>query len=101
MSKASAEVSDEYFKSRPRGAQISAWASDQSEEIEDKEILEQKIKKLEKEYEGKEIPRPDFWGGFAIEVNYWEFWQGRRNRTHDRFCYKPEENSWKIERMSP
>ena len=53
------------------------------------------------EYEGKEIPRPDFWGGFAIEVNYWEFWQGRRNRTHDRFCYKPEDNSWKIERMSP
>ena len=60
-----------------------------------------KIDELEKEYEGKEIPRPDFWGGFAIEVNYWEFWQGRRNRTHDRFCYKPEDNSWKIERMSP
>ena len=69
VSKASAEVSDEYFKSRPRGAQISAWASDQSEEIEDKEILEQKIKELEKEYEGKEIPRPEFWGGYLVDIH--------------------------------
>ena len=65
-------------------------ASAQSNIISSREDVTNKIDELEKEYEGKEIPRPDFWGGFAIEVNYWEFWQGRRNRTHDRFCYKPE-----------
>ena len=101
MSKASAEVSDEYFKSRPRGAQISAWASDQSEEIEDKEILEQKIKKLEEEYEGKEIPRPEFWGGYLIDIHNWEFWQGRKNRTHDRFSYSKVDTEWKTVRLSP
>ena len=95
------EVSDEYFKSRPRGAQISAWASDQSEEIEDKEILEQKIKKLEKEYEGKEIPRPEFLGGYLIYIHNWEFWQGRKNRTHDRVSYSKVDTEWKTVRLSP
>ena len=101
MSKASAEVSDEYFKSRPRGGQISAWASDQSEEIEDRKILEQKIKELEKEYDGKEIPRPEFWGGYLIDIHYWEFWQGRKNRTHDRFSYSKVYTEWKTVRLSP
>ena len=101
VSKASAEVSDEYFKSRPRGGQISAWASDQSEEIEDREILEQKIKELEKEFEGKEIPRPKFWGGYLIDIHYWEFWQGRKNRTHDRFSYSKVDTEWKTVRLSP
>tara|TARA_B100001778_G_scaffold202498_1_gene167215 strand:+ start:537 stop:1184 length:648 start_codon:yes stop_codon:yes gene_type:complete len=99
--KADAKVSDEYFKTRPRGGQLSALASAQSNIIVSREDVTNKIDELEKEYEGKEIPRPDYWGGFAIEVNYWEFWQGRRNRTHDRFCYKQDENTWKIERMSP
>ena len=89
------------FKTRPRGGQLSALASAQSNIISSREDVTNKIDELEKEYKGKEIPRPDFWGAFAIEVNYWEFWQGRRNRTHDRFCYKPEDSSWKIGRMSP
>ena len=54
-----------------------------------------------KKFENQEVPRPDFWGGFQIEVNYWEFWQGRRNRTHDRFCYTQNTQGWNIERMSP
>ena len=67
-------------------------------------ILEEvtnKIAELDKKFENQEVPRPDFWGGFEIEVNYWEFWQGRRNRTHDRFCYTQNTQGWNIERMSP
>ena len=92
---------DEYFQSRPHYSKIGAWASDQSEEIEDREILEQKIKELEKEFEGKEIPRPKFWGGYLIDIHYWEFWQGRKNRTHDRFSYSKVDTEWKTVRLSP
>jgi len=99
--KANAEISDEYFKTRPRGGQLSAWASEQSKIIASREIVTNKIKELDNEYLNTEIPRPEFWGGFSIKVNYWEFWQGRRNRTHDRFCYNQDGNSWNIERMSP
>ena len=99
--KANAEISDEYFKTRPRGGQLSAWASEQSKIIASREIVTDKIKELDNEYLNTEIPRPEFWGGFSIKVNYWEFWQGRRNRTHDRFCYNQDGNSWNIERMSP
>jgi len=99
--KANVQISDEYFKTRPRGGQLSAWASAQSNVISSRKDVTDKIEELEKEYEDKEIPRPDFWGGFSIEVDYWEFWQGRRNRTHDRFSYKKDNASWKIERMSP
>ena len=98
---ADSKVSDEYFKSRPRGGQLSAWASHQSEEIEGKEILEERIKELEKEFEGKEIPRPEFWGGYLIDVHHWEFWQGRKNRTHDRFSYSKVDTEWKTVRLSP
>jgi pyridoxamine 5'-phosphate oxidase len=99
--KANAEISDEYFKTRPRGGQLSAWASEQSKIIASREIVTDKIKELDNEYLNTEIPRPEFWGGFSIKVNYWEFWQGRRNRTHDRFCYNQDGNTWNIERMSP
>ena len=99
--KSSAEISDEYFKTRPRGGQLSAWASEQSKIIASREIVTDKIKELDNEYLNTEIPRPEFWGGFSIKVNYWEFWQGRRNRTHDRFCYNQVGNTWNIERMSP
>lgn len=99
--KANAEISDEYFKTRPRGGQLSAWASEQSKIIASREIVTDKIKELDNEYLNTEIPRPEFWGGFSIKVNYWEFWQGRRNRTHDRFCYNQDGSSWNIERMSP
>ena len=101
VSKTSDEVSDNYFASRPRGAQLSAIASSQSSEIEVRETVEDRIKELEKEFDGKDIPRPDNWGGYAIDISFWEFWQGRRSRTHDRFIYVKNDNSWEITRLSP
>ena len=56
---------------------------------------------LDKKFKDLDVPRPEFWGGFEINVNYWEFWQGRKNRTHDRFCYTQNSKGWKIERLSP
>ena len=99
--KASSKISDKYFASRPRGGQLSAWASYQSRLISSRDDVTKKIDELNEKYKNQEIPRPDFWGGFEIDIQYWEFWQGRRNRTHDRFCYTQSNNGWDIERMSP
>ena len=99
--KLSEEASDEYFKTRPRGSQIGAWVSHQSKAIENREILENRQKELEKEFENQLIKRPDFWGGYLIRPTIIEFWQGRPNRLHDRFQYKKEKNNWKISRLAP
>ena len=99
--KASSKISDDYFASRPRGGQLSAWASEQSRLISSREDVTKKIDELDKKYKNQEIPRPEFWGAFEIDIQYWEFWQGRRNRTHDRFCYTQKNRDWNIERMSP
>ncbi len=95
-------LSDGYFESRPRGSQLGAIVSNQSEVIEDREVLEQKLKDLEDNYEGKEIERPDNWGGYIVKPVELEFWQGRPNRLHDRIRYQLQEDyNWKIERLSP
>ena len=95
-------VSDNYFASRPKGSQLGALVSAQSEIIPNREYLEDNLKQLEKEYEGKEVPRPDFWGGFLVRPIEVEFWQGRPNRLHDRIRYKLSENYyWNIDRLSP
>ena len=100
--KTTSTVSDNYFASRPKGSQLGALVSDQSEVIPDRDYLESKLKDLEKEYEGKEIPRPDFWGGFLVKPIEVEFWQGRPNRLHDRIRYNLSENYyWKVERLAP
>lgn len=100
--KTPASISDNYFASRPKGSQLGALVSDQSEVIPNREYLENKLKELEDEFEGKEVPRPDFWGGFLVRPVEVEFWQGRPNRLHDRIRYKLSENyNWKIERLSP
>ncbi|SHH50835.1 pyridoxamine 5'-phosphate oxidase [Winogradskyella jejuensis] len=95
-------LSDGYFESRPRGSQLGAVVSNQSEVVNDRAELENKLKNLEEEYEGKDIPRPKHWGGFIIKPVEIEFWQGRPNRLHDRIRYKLQDDfQWKIERLSP
>lgn len=95
-------LSDGYFESRPRGSQLGAVVSNQSEAIENREYLENKLLKLEKEFEGKEISRPEYWGGYIVKPVEIEFWQGRPNRLHDRIRYKLQEDyNWKIDRLSP
>ena len=99
--KAPAKVSDAYFNSRPRGGQLSAIVSRQSKVIKNRKEIEEKINILDKKYENLKIERPENWGGFSINISYWEFWQGRDNRTHDRFSYSKQVDNWKIERLSP
>jgi pyridoxamine 5'-phosphate oxidase len=100
-SKVDEAVSDEYFKSRPRESQIGAWASNQSKVIESRETLAERVKQLEADYEGKEVPRPQHWGGYVVKPLKIEFWQGRPSRLHDRILYTLENQAWKIERLSP
>ena len=100
--KTAQNISDNYFASRPKGSQLGALVSAQSEIIPNREYLENKLKELETEFEGKEVPRPDFWGGFLVRPIEVEFWQGRPNRLHDRIRYKLSENyDWTIDRLSP
>ena len=100
--KTSSMVSDNYFASRPTGSQLGAIVSDQSEVIPNRDTLEQKLKELEKQWEGKEIPRPSHWGGFLIRPISVEFWQGRPNRLHDRIRYNLlEDYSWSVARLAP
>jgi pyridoxamine 5'-phosphate oxidase len=94
--------SEAYFQSRPKGSQIGAWSSPQSQVIEDRAILENKKADLELEYQHEEIlPCPPHWGGFLIEPTVIEFWQGRSSRLHDRICYTKQGDNWKIERLAP
>lgn len=100
--KVAAEISDKYFKSRPRGSQIGAWVSPQSQKIGSRTILEQRLAEIEKKFEGKEVERPAHWGGYAVQPERIEFWQGRSSRLHDRLSYsKTESGEWKIERLAP
>ncbi len=95
-------VSDNYFASRPEGSQLGAVVSDQSEIIPNRDFLETKLKALEKQWEGKQIPRPAYWGGFLVRPISVEFWQGRPNRLHDRILYTLQEDfNWKIDRLAP
>ena len=101
VEKASKDISDKYFYTRPRGGQLSAIASPQSQVIKSRKVIEEKIENLDKEYEGNKINRPDNWGGYLIKPTAWEFWQGRENRTHDRFRYQKANTKWTIERLAP
>jgi len=95
-------VSDNYFASRPDGSKLGAIVSNQSEVIPNREFLENNLKQLEIDYQGKEIPRPENWGGFLVRPVEVEFWQGRPNRLHDRIRYHLQEDySWTINRLAP
>lgn len=100
--KTAAQVSNNYFDSRPEGSKLGAIVSNQSEVIPSREFLDEKLKNLETEVSGSEIKRPENWGGFLVKPVEVEFWQGRANRLHDRIRYKLEADfSWKIDRLSP
>ena len=94
--------SDAYFKSRPRGSRLAAWASRQSQVIPDRDALETEWRTLQSKFPGEDIPTPPNWGGFVINPTRIEFWQGRPSRLHDRFRYaRQPDGSWLIERLSP
>ena len=97
----SREQSAAYFHSRPVASQIGAWVSHQSEVVASREVLNEREITLREKYAGKEIPLPDFWGGFRVIPAVIEFWQGRSSRLHDRLRYQRVDSDWKIERLAP
>jgi pyridoxamine 5'-phosphate oxidase len=102
INKVSDQVSDKYYQSRSRGSRIGAWASKQSRELESREVLMEKVKLLESKYD-EYIPRPTFWGGFALKPDEFEFWEDGDFRLHDRFVLKPTslKNEWTAKRYYP
>jgi pyridoxamine 5'-phosphate oxidase len=101
LEKIAPNLSDGYFHSRPKGSQLGAAVSPQSQEIPNREFLENRLKDLEKEYENSEVPRPENWGGYIAKPYEIEFWQGRPNRLHDRIIYTLDNFDWKISRLAP
>jgi pyridoxamine 5'-phosphate oxidase len=97
----SAEESDAYFASRPRGSQVGAWASEQSRPLPRREELEERWRGLEEQYGHGPVPRPAHWGGFLVVPREIEFWQGRENRLHDRFVYTRAAGGWQCQRLQP
>lgn len=90
-----------YFMSRPKGSQLGAWVSQQSQVISSRSILEMKLAEMKRKFSEGKIPLPDFWGGFRVKPQSIEFWQGRQNRLHDRIIYEKEGENWNISRLSP
>jgi pyridoxamine 5'-phosphate oxidase len=102
VEKVSESESDEYFYSRPLNSRLGAWASNQSEVIESREVLEQRMQELQIKYQNQDVQRPLHWGGLRVIPTEIEFWQGRSNRLHDRLLYtRLDDGSWKIVRLSP
>lgn len=102
VEKTSREESEEYFRSRPLGSRLGAWTSRQSEVIASRDALESQLAEVTTQYEGADVPLPPHWGGYRVQPNSIEFWQGRTNRLHDRFRYtRQADGGWAIERLSP
>jgi pyridoxamine 5'-phosphate oxidase len=101
VERAARAESEAYFRTRPRGAQLGAHASRQSSVVASRGELEARMTALEREFEGREVPLPDDWGGFRLRPDVYEFWQHRENRLHDRLRYRREDGGWTIERLAP
>lgn len=102
VSRLSAEQSDLYFKSRPRGSQLGAWSSPQSTVIANRQLLEERMEQMENKFKGvSSLPRPHQWGGYGVDPFLIEFWQGRPNRLHDRILYIKREGKWTMQRLAP
>lgn len=102
VEKTSRAESEEYFRSRPLGSQLGAWASEQSQVIGDRGALEARLAEVTARFEGAEVPLPEHWGGYRVRPAEIEFWQGRTSRLHDRFRYSRQaDDSWQIERLAP
>ena len=102
IDKLTAAASDRYFQSRPRNSKIGAWASTQSKVVTSRTVLEERVQRFTKQFQGQEVPRPTYWGGYCLVPDSVEFWQGRADRLHDRFLYtKDRKEPWKIERLCP
>jgi pyridoxamine 5'-phosphate oxidase len=101
VEKTSEEDSFAYFRTRPRGSRIGAWASPQSAVIEDRAQLEQRVSEYEARYPGDDVPLPSYWGGYRLRPERVEFWQGRANRLHDRFRFTRDGDTWTVERLAP
>ena len=101
VTKAPAQVSDDYFAGRPRESKIGAWSSPQSAVIPSRASLDQIVNHYAGQFEGRDVPRPSFWGGYFLKPRRIEFWQGRPNRLHDRVVYKEVAGVWKVTRLAP
>ncbi len=99
--KISAAESAKYFMSRPKESQVAAWVSSQSHTLSSRQMLLQKFSEMKKKIGEGKVPLPSFWGGYKVKPDEYEFWQGRKNRLHDRFHYIPAGDGWTIERLAP
>jgi len=101
IERVSLEVSSDYFATRPVGAQISAHASHQSQPIESRDVLDERVRRLKELYTGTPVPRPESWGGYRLVPQEFEFWQNRDDRLHDRLRYTASNGAWSMERLQP
>jgi pyridoxamine 5'-phosphate oxidase len=101
VSRVSTKESEDYFKTRPLGSRLGAWASRQSEVIPDRDVLERRWEELADKFSAGQVPLPDFWGGFRLYPETIEFWSSRPNRLHDRLRYTRSDGGWLVERLSP
>jgi len=101
VEKITRQESEEYFQTRPRGSQLGAWASAQSDEITNRHALEESMAEIERRFKNMPVPCPPFWGGYRVKPEKIEFWQGRENRLHDRILYTLRHGVWRVSRLAP